>query len=154
MESSDNLPTQHMSPSRTGPQEAEELTGGSWAPFAPLNSSLHVKRCEVIPMNIWKLTRRTFLGFTTSVGLMAFFGCVLPPGQSVVVYRRSGRGRHVSNAAKKHNANRLYATEQAALLDIPHPGDRSKVVPVTISSEMYNRLFAFNKQVADLRRAL
>ena len=105
-------------------------------------------------MNIWKMTRRTFLSFTASVGLMGFFGCSLPPGQSVIVYRRSGRGRHVSKAAKKHNANRLYATEQTALLDLPHPGDRSTVVPLTISSEMYNRLFTFGKQVADLRRAL
>ena len=85
---------------------------------------------------------------------MAFFGCVLPKVQSVVVYKRSGRGRHVSNAAKKHNANRLYATEPVALRDLPHPGDRSTVVPVIISSEMYNRLFTFNRQVADLRRDL
>lgn len=105
-------------------------------------------------MFAWEITRRAFLGFSISVGCMAFFGCVLPPGQSVVVYRRSGRGRHVSNAAKKHNANHLYATEQAALLDVPHPGDRSKVVPVTISSKMYKRLFSFNKQIADMRRDL
>ena len=105
-------------------------------------------------MLTWEMTRRAFLSLSASVGLMAFFGCALPPGQSVVVYRRSGRGRHVSNAAKKHNANRLYATEQAALLDLPHPGDRSKVVPVTISSKMYNKLFSFNKQIADLRHDL
>ena len=105
-------------------------------------------------MNTWEMTRRTFLSLTTSLGLMAFFGCSLPPGQSIVVYRRSGRGRHVSNAAKKHNANKLYANEQIALFDLPHPGDRSKVVPFTISSEMYNKLFTPYKQIADLRRDL
>ena len=31
-----------------------------------------------------------------------------------VAYRRSGRGRRVSNAAKKHNANRVYSTIEAA----------------------------------------
>ncbi len=105
-------------------------------------------------MNALKMTRRTFLSLAASVGVMAFFGCTLPPGQSVVVYRRSGRGRHVSNAAKKHNANRLYATEQAALLDLPHAGDRSKVVPFTISSGMYMGLFAGGKLAADLRHDL
>ena len=105
-------------------------------------------------MNVWKMTRRTFLSLTASVGLMAFFGCTLPPGQSVVVYQRSGRGRHVSNAAKKHNANRLYATMEAAALDLPHPGDRSKVVSVTMNYGMYMRLFSGGNLVADLRHAL
>jgi hypothetical protein len=105
-------------------------------------------------MNAWKMTRRTFLGLTASVGLMAFFGCTLPPSQSAVVYRRSGRGRHVSNAAKKHNANRLYATMEAAALDMPHAGDRSKIVSVTISYAMYAKLFSGGKSIADLRRDL
>ena len=100
------------------------------------------------------MTRRTFLNLAASLGVMAFFGCSYPSGQGVVVYRRSGRGRHVSNAAKKHNANRLYATEEIALFDSPHPGDRSKVVPFTISSELYNKLFTPFKQIADLRRDL
>ena len=105
-------------------------------------------------MNISLMSRRSFLSLAASFGLTAIIGCYVPPGRSVVVYRRSGRGRHVSNAAKKHNANRLYATEQAALSDLPHTGDRSKVVPITISSEMYNRLFTITKQIADLRRDL
>ena len=105
-------------------------------------------------MTVWKMTRRTFLSLTASVGLMAFFGCTLPPGQSVVVYRRSGRGRHVSNAAKRHNANRLYATKEAAALDLPHPGDRSKVASVTINYAMYMRLFSGGNLVADLRHGI
>ena len=85
---------------------------------------------------------------------MTLVGCPLPPSQSVIVYRRSGRGRHVSNAAKKHNANHLYATEQAALQDLAHLGDRSKVVMVTISSDMYAKLFPNGKLTADLRHDL
>jgi len=100
------------------------------------------------------MTRRAFLSVAASIGLMALFGCSLPPGQSIVVYRRSGRGRHVSNAAQANNANHLYATEQAALEDLAHPGDRSKVVMVTISSAMYTKLFPPGKLTADLRHDL
>ena len=48
----------------------------------------------------------------------------------------------------------LYATEQATLLDLAHPGDHSKVVSVTISYAMYLKLFGSGRQVADLRRDL
>jgi hypothetical protein len=103
----------------------------------------------------WKLTRRAFLGFALSLGIVTLVGCDLfPPDQSMPVYRRSGRGRHVSNAAKKHNANHLYATKEAALQDLAHPGDRSKVVMVTISSDMYAKLFPTGKVSADLRHDL
>ena len=105
-------------------------------------------------MNSWKLTRRAFLNLTASLGLMTLVGCSLPPGQYVIVYRRSGRGRHISNAAKKHNANHLYATKQAALQGFAHPGDRSKIVMVTISSDMYAKLFPYGKLTADLRHDL
>ena len=60
----------------------------------------------------------------------------------------------MSNAAKKHNANRLYATKEAATRDLAHPGDRSKVVKVTISSTMYAKLFSGGKLTADLRHGL
>ena len=69
----------------------------------------------------------------------------------VLAFRRSGRGRHVSNAAKKHNANRLYATREAALADPAHPGDKSKVVQVVISRSRHNALFADGTPIADLR---
>lgn len=102
----------------------------------------------------WKLTRRAFLRFAISLGLVMLVGCdpsPPKPEQAVPVYRRSSRGRHVSNAAKKHNANHLYATKEAALQDPAHPGDRSKVVMVTISSDMYAKLFPNGKASADLR---
>jgi hypothetical protein len=143
-----------MSPSRTGSRETEEPTGGL-GPLRPFSKiSRHRSLCEGHTMSVWKMTRRTFLSLSTMLGVMTLLGCPLPNGRSVVVYRRSGRGRHVSNAAKKHNANRLYTTEQVALLDLPHPGDHSKVVMVTISYAMYLRLFPGDKHVADLRRDL
>ena len=102
-------------------------------------------------MNTLKMTRRSFLRLASLLGSMTLVGCPLCFNQPVVVYRRSGRGRHVSNAAKKHNANHLYATEHAALQDLAHPGDRSKVVMVTISSDMYAKLFSRGMLSADLR---
>jgi len=109
-------------------------------------------------MNTWKLTRRNFLSLTASFGFAMLVGCSTipppPPAPSTTAYRRSGKGRHVSNAAKKHNANHLYATEQAALQDPAHKGDRSRVVKVTISNDMYLKLFPGNKLSADLRHDL
>ena len=99
------------------------------------------------------LTRRAFLGISTSAAAVMIAGCPIK-GQGVVVYRRSGRGRHVSNAAKKHNANRLYLTLAHASIDEPHSGDNSKVVKITISRSEFDRLFAGGKSVVDLRRAL
>ena len=107
--------------------------------------------------SILKLSRRDFLSISASFGLMALFGCSTTPpspGQGVTVYRRSGKGRHVSNAAKKHNANHMYATEQVSALDLVHPGDRSRVVSVTISTAMFTKLFSNGKLVADLRHDL
>lgn len=100
------------------------------------------------------VSRRTFLGIASSVGVATMTGCPLFRNQGVIVYRRSGRGLHVSNAAKKHNANHLYATQEAALADPAHPGDRSKVVAVTINRDTYRRLFPEGVVAADLRQNL
>jgi hypothetical protein len=71
------------------------------------------------------------------------------------VFKRSGRHRRISNAAKSHNANRLYRTKQAALGDPPHPGDNSKVVKRSISNELFEQLFpTSDKLIADLRHDL
>lgn len=103
-------------------------------------------------MSAWQLTRRGFLGLAASLGVVTTAGC--PPLHGVVVSKRSGRRGHVSNAAKKHNANHLYATTLAATLHLAHPGDRSKVVQVTISADRYDRLFGDGSLVADLRHDL
>lgn len=65
---------------------------------------------------------------------------VAPQG-GTVVYRLSSRGRRTSRAAKVHNANRLFSTMAAADHDRAHPGDTSRIVPVTISNEAFARLF-------------
>ena len=73
-------------------------------------------------------------------------------GNGVVAFGRAGGGRRISNAAKKHNANRLYATSEAALGDPAHPGDNSKVVSVVISRERFDSFFGHGRTVVDLRR--
>lgn len=105
-------------------------------------------------MSLHELSRRAFLALAAATGLLATTGCPRRNGNGVKVFRRSGRGRHVSNAAKKHNANRLYATEAAAMADLPHPGDPSVVVSVIIHRKLHSKLFPGHKIVADLRRDL
>ena len=68
------------------------------------------------------------------------------------MYRLSGRGRRISNAAKRHNAAMRFATAKAADTHRAHPGDRSRIVFETISVEEFQRLFAQRHSlVADLR---
>lgn len=100
------------------------------------------------------LTRRTFLGVAVSAAALAAAGCPRPAcGKGVKVYIRSGRGKRVSNAAKSHNHNFIYATRAAALANPAHPGDKSKVVSIVISQARYDELFPGFRQVADLRKA-
>ena len=108
-----------------------------------------------------EFTRRQFMHTTAlaSVGAVVSTGLIgcppAPTSSSAIVFKRSGRGRRVSNAAKSHNANKLYRTFEAALNDTPHPGDHSKVVQRTISDELFTKLFRTNSNViADLRRDL
>ncbi len=104
------------------------------------------------------ITRRRILSVGGAIVLTHAVGCVpgfqLPivnPLQSRAAFRRSGRGGHVSNAAKMHNANRVYATQAAALSDPAHPGDRSKVVRITLSGQRHAELFNNDNLIADLR---
>ena len=77
---------------------------------------------------------------------------VTPGTGSVTVYRLSLRGRRGSNAAKIHNANKLFVTPEAADRNRAHPGDNSKIVSVIISESDFNRLFDGGAlEVADLR---
>ncbi len=106
-------------------------------------------------MSAKHVTRRAFLGIAATAGVAAAVtGCPIQRRNGVVVYRRSGRGMHVSNAAKKHNANHLYASAIAAGLDAAHPGDNSKVVKVLINRETYTKLFGSGKLRVDLRHDL
>ena len=68
-----------------------------------------------------------------------------------VVYRRSGRRRRVSRAVKLRNANLVFDTAAAAAASKLHPGDRSKVVPITITDSVYQQWFGGGAHVVDLR---
>jgi hypothetical protein len=69
-----------------------------------------------------------------------------------IIYRLSSRGRNISQAAKKHNANKRFASAAAAKSNRAHPGDTSRVVPLVVSASEFNRLFDNGSaQVADLR---
>jgi hypothetical protein len=109
------------------------------------------------------LDRRKFLCVLGAGGLAAVLGSPFarPPsakaearGASVVAWRRSGRKGHISQAAKAHNANHVYASFQAAFVDRAHPGDKSKVVPITLSATVFAAFFANGRQSVDLRHDL
>ena len=107
-------------------------------------------------MSAKHVTRRAFLSAVAVTGAVASMGCPrrTPTTNGVVVFKRSGRKIHVSNAAKKNNANKLYRTRAAAQNDKAHKGDQSYVVQLTINKQMFNKLFAGGRQVADLRHDL
>lgn len=70
-----------------------------------------------------------------------------------MIFRLSLRGRHGSRAARRHNANMRFRTREAANRHRAHPGDRSRIVPLTISVEDFHRLFVSqHTHVADLRK--
>ncbi len=102
------------------------------------------------------ITRREFLVLSGAVTAAAFFTVRCDSGGgsggTVTVFKLSLRGRRGSNAAKKHNANFLFATVEAAEANRAHPGDNSRIVPVVISRARFDRLFNNgNTAVADLR---
>lgn len=71
----------------------------------------------------------------------------------VTIYRLSLRGRRGSRFAREHNANMRFITARIADLHRAHPGDRSRVVPLTISAEVYQQMFARRRaQWVDLRQ--
>jgi len=108
-------------------------------------------------MQTWILTRRAFIRLAAALGLVSAAGCFAPlpnPGGGVIVFKRSGRGLRISNAAKKHNANHLYATAAVAASDPPHRGDSSRVVKVVISETLAAQLFGSGRMIVDLRHVL
>ena len=111
-----------------------------------------------------RLNRRDFLVATTATGLLAGTGLLTGCGSSSNVepeapdmtkmYALSGKGRRVSNAALAHNANKRFATPQAAENGRAHPGDTSKVVPLDTSPATWLAWFGNGAQCVDLRKIL
>lgn len=101
------------------------------------------------------ITRREFLILSGAVTAAALFTVRCDSGGNTggeaTAFKLSLRGRRGSNAAKNHNANFLFATTEAADTNRAHPGDNSRIVPVSISRARFNELFAGNSSVADLR---
>ena len=111
-------------------------------------------------MVLGHLSRREFLVIGGSAALAGMIG-IRPRGtravegaaQNRVIYRLSLRRQRGSRAAKLHNANMRFATEAAANLHRAHPGDRSRIVPLTVNDAVFRRLFpSANSEVADLRK--
>jgi len=90
-----------------------------------------------------------------AAGATAAMGCPRRrTTNGVKVFKRSSRGIHASNAAKKNNFNKLYKTRLAAQQGKAHKGDNSYVVELVINKQTFNKLFANGKLVADLRHDL
>lgn len=106
------------------------------------------------------ISRRDFIRLTGFAAAVAIVGTSCDGGDgnqsnpegTVLVYRLSLRGRRGSNAAKKHNANHLFLTPQAADQNRAHPGDNSRIVSIELSNERFNELFQNGAiDVVDLR---
>lgn len=68
------------------------------------------------------------------------------------MYRWSGQGRRVSQAALSHAANRRYLTKGAALRDLPHRRSRLRLVQLDAGLPELFRLFVLRRRLwADLR---
>ncbi len=104
-----------------------------------------------------KLTRRDFILLSGTFAAVSIIGVSCDSEEvdtqgTREIFLLSARGRRASQAEKKHYANRLYATEEAALSDLPHPGARPRVVMITTSRRRFNELFDNGRSVvADLR---
>lgn len=90
-----------------------------------------------------RITRRELFMTAAAAGTAALVtACPRPlPRGSVIAWKRCHRGKRVSNAEKKHNANHVYRTQADAMADAPHPGARSTVCPITLSRERFDELF-------------
>ncbi|MDF1700786.1 MAG: hypothetical protein P1V36_06475, partial [Planctomycetota bacterium] len=109
------------------------------------------------------ISRRAFLAATTATGMIALTGCGLGesdlplPGagedaaRGLVAYRLSTKGKRASRAAKRHAANKLFATSAAADANRAHPGDKSAIVQVDVSQAAWDRYFGQGNEVFDLR---
>jgi len=107
-------------------------------------------------MRAARLTRRVFLGVFAALGLAPLAGCggSGSPGGSGLrtqAFRLSTRGRRASKAAKHHAANMVFVSAQAANLGRAHPGDRSRIVTLSIAPATWQAWFGSGASEVDLR---
>lgn len=109
-------------------------------------------------MSRTKLTRRDFILLSSSFAAISLIGVSCDSENNTEIqgirtlFLLSARDRRASQAEKKHYANRLYATEEAALADLPHPGANPRIVMITTSRTRFNQLFDNGaRDVVDLR---
>ena len=69
-----------------------------------------------------------------------------------IIYRLSCRGRRGSQAAKKHNANLRFVSQEVADRHRAHPGDTSRIVALTVSHAEFTRLFVRHHLRHGIRR--
>ncbi len=111
-------------------------------------------------MSSTKLTRRDFILLSSSFAAISLIGISCDSENNTetqegtrTVFLLSARDKRASQAEKKHYANRLYPTEEAALSDLPHPGARPRVVGIPIRKTTFNDLFDNGaRDVVDRRR--
>lgn len=103
-----------------------------------------------------RLTRRTFGLATGAAAAGLLLGC--GSGGSgggmpdpTKIWLLSSQGRRTSNAAKIHNANKRFATPDAADLLRAHPGDNSKIVHIDSAPSTWYQLFGMGNVVVDAR---
>jgi hypothetical protein len=100
------------------------------------------------------VTRRQVLVAGGALALGALAGSPSQAARKLrprIIYRLSCRGRRASPAVKIWNANLRFRSRAAARRHRKHPGDTSRIVPLTVSGAEFARLFPLGLQVVDLR---
>ena len=108
-------------------------------------------------MSSSRLTRRAFIAATGAVSLAALAGCggggdTFTPRGPQTAFRLSTRGiDSASNAAQANAANKRFVSMAAAEAGRAHPGDKSQVVPITVSLAIWTQWFGSGASAIDLR---
>jgi hypothetical protein len=114
------------------------------------------------PIGATDLTRRGFLAATSAVTLGALVGCGSSssagsnlgsnPVDETKAYRLSTRDvGSASNAAKLHAGNMRFVSPEAAEASRAHRGDKSRIVPIDIKRETWQKWFGGGATKVDLR---
>jgi hypothetical protein len=106
------------------------------------------------------ISRRRFLSSFASGAALATLGACgcgdslfgRPRTGPQVVYRLSVRGQRASTASKRNAAYKRFLTPAGAEAGRAHPGDCSRVVPITVSLAQWQAWFGGGAVVVDVRR--